>query len=40
VDAGTCAGAPRRDFEGRARQGRAVDIGPHELRSTPGRCER
>jgi hypothetical protein len=40
VDAGTCAGAPRRDFSGMARQGRAVDIGPHELRSTPGRCER
>jgi Protein of unknown function (DUF1565) len=40
VDAGTCAGAPRRDFGGMARQGRAVDIGPHELRSTPGHCER
>jgi hypothetical protein len=40
VDAGTCAGAPRRDFKGIARQGRGVDIGPHELRSTPGRCER
>jgi Right handed beta helix region len=41
VDAGTCAGAPRRDFEGAARaQGRAVDIGPHERRSSPGRCDR
>jgi hypothetical protein len=41
VDAGTCAGASRRDFEGAARpQGRAVDIGPYERRSAPGRCER
>jgi hypothetical protein len=41
VDAGTCAGAPRRDFEGAARaQGRAVDIGPHERRSSLGRCDR
>jgi hypothetical protein len=40
VDAGTCDGASRRDFEGTARpQGRAMDIGPYERRSTPGRCE-
>jgi pectate disaccharide-lyase len=39
VDAGTCAGAPRRDFSGALRpQGPAVDIGPDELRSTPERC--
>jgi hypothetical protein len=41
VDAGTCDGASRRDFEGAARpQGRAIDIGPYERRSTPGRCDR
>jgi hypothetical protein len=39
VDAGTCAGSTRRDLEGFARpQGEAVDIGPYELRSAPGRC--
>jgi hypothetical protein len=39
VDAGTCAGAPPRDFGGVARpQGGGVDIGPDELRSTPQRC--
>jgi pectate disaccharide-lyase len=39
VDAGTCAGAPPRDFTGAARrQGQSVDIGPRELRSTPQRC--
>jgi hypothetical protein len=39
VDAGTCAGAPPYDFAGAARlQGRSVDIGPRELRSTPQRC--
>lgn len=41
VDGGTCEGASRRDFEGAARlQGRAVDIGPYERRSAPGRCDR
>jgi hypothetical protein len=39
VDAGTCDGASRRDFEGTVRpQGRAMDIGPYERRSTRGRC--
>jgi hypothetical protein len=41
VDAGTCDGASPRDFGGAARpQGRAMDIGPYERRSTPGRCDR
>lgn len=40
VDAGTCAGAPRSDFDAAARpQGRGVDIGPHELRSTSESCD-
>jgi Right handed beta helix region/Protein of unknown function (DUF1565) len=40
VDAGTCAGAPRDTFDGAARpQGRGVDIGPRELRSTAQRCD-
>jgi parallel beta helix pectate lyase-like protein/uncharacterized protein DUF1565 len=40
VDAGTCAGAPRSDFDGAARpQGRGMDIGPLELRSTSQRCD-
>jgi hypothetical protein len=40
VDAGTCAGAPRSTFDGAARpQGRGVDIGPRELRSSPQRCD-
>jgi hypothetical protein len=39
VDAGTCAGAPRRAFGGAPRfQGRAVDIGPAERRASRGRC--
>jgi hypothetical protein len=41
VDTGTCDGAARRDFAGAARpQGRGVDIGPYERRSTRGRCDR
>ncbi len=41
VDAGTCDGAARLDFEGAVRpQGRAVDIGPYERRSNRGRCDR
>jgi hypothetical protein len=40
VDAGTCAGAPHSDFDGAGRpQGRGVDIGPRELRSTSGSCD-
>jgi hypothetical protein len=39
VDAGTCAGAPRRAYGGAPRfQGRAVDIGPTERRSSRRRC--
>jgi hypothetical protein len=35
IDAGTPVGAPRYDFDGvRRPQGRCVDIGPYELRST------
>lgn len=41
VDAGTCAGAPRRDFHGSARpRGRGVDIGPMEFRGRHRRCRR
>jgi hypothetical protein len=41
VNAGTCDGASRRDFEGVARpQGPAVDIGPYERRAARGRCNR
>jgi hypothetical protein len=39
LDAGTCALAPTRDFDGvRRPQGAGVDIGAREQRSTAGRC--
>jgi hypothetical protein len=39
IDAGTCVVRPRRDLAGVIRpQGRGVDIGPYERRSSPGRC--